>query len=99
MTRIFTVVPDDRVSRQIATSLQLEGFLVDSAITARDALYRVTGGGYELVIVEYSIADIDGPTLVSAMRATGVSVPILLVHPSGNVELFLLILKSRPDDY
>jgi DNA-binding response OmpR family regulator len=59
MTRIFTVVPDDRVSQQIATSLQLEGFLVDSAITARDALYCVTGGGYEFVIVEYGIADID----------------------------------------
>jgi two-component system OmpR family response regulator len=99
MTRIFTVVPDDRVSRQIATSLQLEGFLVDSAITARDALYSVTGGGYELVIVEYSIADIDGPTLVSAMRATGVSVPILGVDADGNVERCVRMLKSGADDY
>lgn len=99
MTRIFTAVRDARISRQIAASLQLEGFLVDSAITARDALYCVTGGGYALLIVEYGIADIDGPTLVSMMRATGVSIPILGVDAAGNVERCVRMLKSGADDY
>ncbi|ALK30216.1 response regulator transcription factor [Burkholderia plantarii] len=99
MTRILTIEPDAPLARRIAASLAREALTVEHAATAREALHHVTGGDYALVTVTHDIADIDGPTLVAAMRATGVALPILALDPDGSIERCVRMLKAGADDY
>lgn len=99
MSQILVIEPDDAQYRQIEAVLEREGLWPQQAVTARDALHRVTGGGHALVIVAHDIADVDGPTIVAAMRATGVNVPILATDASGSTERCLRMLKAGADDY
>lgn len=99
MSHVLVIEPDDAQYRRIEAVLAQEGLWPQQAVTARDALHRVTGGGHALVIVAHDIADVDGPTIVAAMRATGVSVPILATDAAGSIERCLRMLKAGADDY
>ncbi|MEK6424403.1 MAG: response regulator transcription factor [Burkholderia gladioli] len=99
MDTILVIEPDAAQYRQIEAVLEREGLWPQQAVTARDALHRVTGGGHALVIVAHDIADVDGATIVAAMRATGVSVPILATDSAGSIERCLRMLKAGADDY
>lgn len=99
MSRILVIEADRQALRDIAQSLQRQGLSADDTASARDALYRVTSGAYALVIVAYDLPEIDGPALVAAMRATGLSVPMLAIDAQGSIERCVRMLKAGADDY
>ncbi len=99
MSRILVIETDRQALRGIAQSLQQQGLSADDTASARDALYRVTSGAYALVIVAYDLPEIDGPALVAAMRATGLSVPMLAIDAQGSIERCVRMLKAGADDY
>ncbi|MDC6129040.1 response regulator, partial [Burkholderia gladioli] len=98
MSRILVIEADRQAWRGIAQSLQRQGLSVDDTASARGALYRVTSGAYALVIVAYDLPEIDGPALVAAMRATGLSVPMLAIDAQGSIERCVRMLKAGADD-
>ena len=96
------LVVDDRRSsyERIVTALAREN-TVDVETAPHDALFRAADGGYELVIVNISLADYDALRLCSQLRSLERTrnLPILLIaEPEDNARL-LRGLELGVNDY
>ncbi|HKT95683.1 MAG TPA: response regulator transcription factor [Paraburkholderia sp.] len=97
--RVLGVGPNDVFFERFAAAPGNEGLLVDVADTARNALFRVMGGGYDLVIVEDGLPQRDSAKFVATMRTAGVAVPVLVIDGAGGVDRCVRTLRSGADDY
>lgn len=74
------VVDDSAGARQLlSATLTGAGFEVELAGGAREAVQAVASDGFAAMVVDYSMPRSNGVELVSAMRAAGVRVPIVMV--------------------
>ena len=87
------VVEDDGTLRDIYTNLlKDEGYQVDSAFDGSHALEKMRMGGWDLVLLDIMLPDIDGYNLMNALRDVPPSKPVgpivFLTNLSGedNVE-------------
>lgn len=97
--RVLGVGQNKALFDRFATAPGNEGLLVEIADTARNALFRVMGGGCDLVIVKDGWPELDGAKFVATMRTAGVSVPVLVIDGVGGVERCVRALRSGADDY
>lgn len=77
------VVDDDPVCRQLVAAVAgLGGAVCDAAATATDALARLAGRSYQLVIVDFELPDQNGLDLARAIRERGLisaATPIVML--------------------
>ncbi len=78
MRRILLVGGD--VGLQVALAVTLKAyFLVDTASTASEGLYRLAQSPPELVILEIPLADLDAPSFLRALRASHPTCPVFVI--------------------
>jgi signal transduction histidine kinase/chemotaxis response regulator CheB len=64
------IVEDDQHSRHgLRVVLEMEGYSTDEARTAGEALKAISGGKYDAVLMDISLPDADGTTLIRRVRA------------------------------
>lgn len=97
--RVLGVGPGDGLFDRLATAPGNEALRVDVADTARNALFRVMGGGYDLVIVKSGLPELESAKFVATLRTVGVVVPVLVIDAVGGVERCVHALRSGADDY
>ncbi len=97
--RILLVEDDLETQAHIVNSLGDSGHVVETAASGREGLRRITEGAYELLIIDRMIPEIDGLSLVKAVRATGAPVPILILTAMGAVTDRVEGLEAGADDY
>jgi CheY-like chemotaxis protein len=74
------VVDDSAGVRQLlSATLNGSGFKVDVAGSAREALVAMTDGSFDALVVDYSMPRSNGVELVRALRASEITVPIIMV--------------------
>jgi chemotaxis protein histidine kinase CheA/methylmalonyl-CoA mutase cobalamin-binding subunit len=74
------VVDDSAGVRQlISATLTGRGFEVEVAASARDAVLALADGRFDALVVDYAMPRSNGVDLVRALRAGGVTVPIVMV--------------------
>jgi DNA-binding response OmpR family regulator len=66
--RILVVDDDESVLMTIARILELEGYVVETARTGREAIEKSQLGSYHLAIIDIRLPDMDGTELLTAMR-------------------------------
>ena len=96
------VVEDDRNIRDlIALHLGLEGLESTLMGDGREALGRLMGTPFDLVVLDLMLPGVDGLTLCKAMRRTGAntSTPVLMLTARGEESDKVLGLESGADDY
>jgi two-component system chemotaxis sensor kinase CheA len=67
------------VRQLLSATLNGAGFEVQVAGGARDAILAMADGGFDAMVVDYSMPRSNGVELVRAMRAAEVRVPIVMV--------------------
>lgn len=97
--RILLVEDDAETQAHIARSLGDVGHVVETAASGREGLRRITEGAYDLLIVDRMMPEIDGLSLVKAVRATGAQAPILMLTAMGAVADRVEGLEAGADDY
>lgn len=80
-------------------SLSGTGYNVDVAHTGRAGLARVMAGQYDVVTLDRMLPDIDGLSILSAMRNVGIETPVLLVSSMSDVDERVRGLRAGGDDY
>ena len=90
---------DPKIARFVAQVLREEGYAVDHCATGADALRLAELGGYELVILDWMVPDIDGLSVCRELRRRGVVTPILMLSARGQVSERVLGLETGADDY
>jgi two-component system OmpR family response regulator len=94
------VIEDDReAAAYIVKGLTESGYVVDHAADGREGLFMATSGQYDALIVDRMLPGMDGLSLVSALRAAEMTVPVLILSALGAVDDRVKGLRAGGDDY
>lgn len=97
--RILVIEDDAETAQFIARGLRETGNQVETTKDGRDGLFQATAGGFNLMIVDRMLPNLDGLSLVRAARAAGVDTPVIFLTALGSVEDRVTGLESGADDY
>jgi DNA-binding response OmpR family regulator len=96
---ILVVEDDQRLARLLKRVLSEERHTVDLAHSGEDGLDLGLSGGYDLVILDLMLPDLDGVQVCRRLRAEHVSAPVLMLTARGSVEDRVAGLDAGADDY
>jgi len=97
--RILLVEDEARLAEKVARGLREEGHVVDVCGTAADARRQVLDVVYDVVVLDWMLPDVDGPTVLRAWRTEGLRLPVLMLTARGEVGERVTGLRAGADDY
>jgi len=94
------VIEDDRdAAAYLAKGLTESGHGVDHAADGHEGLHLALAGCYDALIVDRMLPELDGLSVIAALRAAGMNTPILILSALGDVDERVRGLKGGGDDY
>ena len=97
--RILLVEDDQKTADFMAKGLSEAGYNVDHAADGREGLFMASGGDYDAVILDRMLPELDGLSVVQALRAASVDTPVIIVSAIGQVDERVKGLRAGGDDY
>ncbi|MEU5422647.1 response regulator transcription factor [Streptomyces sp. NPDC001407] len=97
--RILIVDDEPAVREALRRSLAFEGYGTELAVDGLDALEKVTAYDPELIVLDVLMPRMDGLTAARRLRASGVTVPILMLTARDTVGDRVTGLDAGADDY
>src|SRR4051794_38162907 len=97
--RILLIEDDRKTADYIAKGFAQAGHVCDVLANGRQALVQATHEPYDVFVVDRMVPDLDGLSLVKAVRAAGVKVPVLFLTAIGGVDDRVEGLEAGGDDY
>lgn len=97
--KLLVIEDDSTTADFIARGLREEGHSVDCLASGADGMAQATRGSYDVLVVDRMLPDLDGLSLVKALRAANVTTPALFLTALGGVEDRIEGLKAGGDDY
>src|SRR6185312_12422327 len=97
--RILVVEDDQRLARFLERLLVEEGYSVDRSANGADAVAQVGASGYDLVLLDWMIPELDGIEVCRQIRRSGSTVPILMLTARDQVSERVHGLDAGADDY
>jgi two-component system, cell cycle response regulator len=99
MPRVLTV-DDSRPIRMIVSKAMAElGFGVDEAEDGNDGLKKLAEGAYDLVILDVTMPNLDGPGMLGKMRERGDKTPVLMLTSESKTSIVAALMKLGIQDY
>lgn len=96
---VLVVEDDARVATHVVKGLKSAGYVVDHVADGREALFKVAGDVYDVVILDRMLPNVDGLKILQTMRASGDSTPVLILSALGDVDNKVKGLRAGGDDY
>ena len=97
---LVLVVDDEATVRQaLERALRLEGFAVSTASGGREALEAVAQRPPAVIVLDVTMPDLDGVSVLKRMRADGVDVPVCILSARDEVDDRVAGLQAGADDY
>lgn len=97
--KILFAEDDPQTANFVRKGLEAEGYSVDHVESGKDALLRATMQSYDLFLLDRMMPELDGLSLVKALRASKITTPILLLTALGGVDDRVAGLQAGADDY
>ncbi len=97
--RILMIEDDLSVSDYAARGLSEGGHVCDVLADGRDGLFQATRESYDVIVVDRMLPGLDGLSLVRALRAAGIKVPVLFLTAMGGIDDRVEGLEAGGDDY
>ncbi len=99
MMRVL-IVEDDRETRDyLVRGLTESGHVVDSADNGKDGLFLAIDQDFDVLVVDRMMPQVDGLSLVEALRDSGKQTPVLILSALGEVDDRVEGLQRGGDDY
>jgi two-component system OmpR family response regulator len=100
MSRRILVVEDDADTRDyLAKGLREAGYNVEATASGREGLMHALDGGFDALILDRMLPDLDGLSLMKSARAAGVATPAILLTALSAIDERVRGLRSGADDY
>jgi two-component system, OmpR family, response regulator len=94
------VIEDDREAANfLQKALTESGYGVDHAADGREGLFLATSGKYDALVVDRMLPGMDGLSLIAALRAAEIVMPVLILSALGAVDDRVKGLRAGGDDY
>jgi len=97
--RLLLVEDDPTIAAFVEKGLREAGFAVDHAGDGLVALERAIAEPYDAAIIDVMLPRMDGLSLIDALRARGVRIPVLILSAKRSVDDRVRGLQAGGDDY
>ncbi|MBK6289924.1 MAG: response regulator transcription factor [Gammaproteobacteria bacterium] len=97
--KVLLIEDDAQTAGYVARGLRELGHVVDALGDGRDGLVQALENRYDVLIVDRMLPGLDGLSVVKAIRAAGLQVPVLFLSAMGTVNDRVQGLDSGADDY
>ena len=97
--RALLVEDDATIADFVTRGLREAGFAVDHAADGEEGLEAARTQPYDVAIVDLMLPRRDGLSVIEAMRAAGISTPVLILSARRSVDDRVRGLQTGGDDY
>lgn len=97
--RILLIEDDAETAYYISRGLSEDGHNTSTAHDGREGLRRAGAGDWDLLIVDRMLPEMDGLSIVQALRSAGSITPVLFLTTLGGVDDRVHGLNAGADDY
>jgi DNA-binding response OmpR family regulator len=87
------------VARPLRAGLEGGGYDVEVATSGESAFFRMSTEPFQLILLDLTLPDRDGVSLLRAMRARGLNTPVLVVTARDALQDRIIGLNAGADDY
>ncbi len=87
------------LNRAVTAILQHEGYEVDSVLDGNAALEKITGNGYDGIILDIMMPGRDGLEVLTETRRRHILTPVLLLTAKAEIDDRVAGLDAGADDY
>jgi two-component system, OmpR family, phosphate regulon sensor histidine kinase PhoR len=93
------LVIDDEygVRSGISQILEMEGYEVGEAASGREALAALENGSFDVLLIDYQLPDIDGLTLLRAVRAQKIASMTCMITAYANIDTAIAATRQGID--
>lgn len=100
MSRRILVVEDDLETRDyLAKGLREAGYSVETAGSGRDGLMLALSGGFDALLLDRMLPDLDGLSVLKSLRTAGLRIPTILLTAMSAIDERVNGLRAGADDY
>jgi two-component system OmpR family response regulator len=100
MSRRILIVEDDADTRDyLAKALRETGYTVEASASGKDGLVHALTGGFDALVLDRMLPDLDGLSLLKAVRAAGSRTPAILLTAMSAIDERVSGLRAGADDY
>ncbi len=99
MKRVLVVDDEENIRLVLRTLLRRNGYEVEVAATAEEALDKLEGFGPDVVLTDVRMPKMSGLELLSELRTRGSQATVIVMSAYGSVELALEAMKAGAYDY
>jgi len=99
LNSVLVVEDDPGMNKLVCRNLQKEGFTVQSALTAADALEIIYRDPGLLLILDYRLPDMTGTELIEKLKAEQYDMHFIVMTGFGDQKIAVEIMKLGARDY
>jgi two-component system OmpR family response regulator len=97
--RVLVVEDEASLSKQLSAALAGAGYAVDCAADGERADFLARTEGYDAVVLDLGLPRVDGLTVLSGWRRSGLAVPVLVLTARGSWHETVHGIDEGADDY
>jgi two-component system OmpR family response regulator len=97
--RILVVEDDDDTQAYLAKALREAGYTVEATASGREGLMHALSGGFDAMVLDRMLPDLDGLALLKSVRAAGVQTPAIMLTAMSAIDERVRGLGAGADDY
>lgn len=99
MSTVLIIEDEPRIAEFIAKGLKSAGLTSTTTTSGVEGALLATHGGFDLVILDVGLPDIDGFEVLERLRGQGVRVPVIMLTARSSVTDTVAGLEGGADDY
>jgi len=97
--KILIVEDDAKIGSNLKILLERQTYVVSIVVSLNEAIDKVLGDEYDLVICDRRLPDGDGMDVVKMLRSNGYSIPTLMLTAKNTMQDVVEGLDAGADDY
>lgn len=97
--KILLVEDEEQLRKLTKRFLERHGYLVDDVDNGKDALERVSANGYDCLVLDLNLPEVDGVEVAKRIRDSGNSLPIIMLTARSQIYDKLEGFDNGADDY
>lgn len=99
MSRILIIDDDIELCSTLADMLRRNNYVTEAVHTGREGLDRITSDDFDVLIIDWGLADINGLEICKIFRRDGGKTPILFLTGRADVPDKVEAFQAGTDDY
>jgi two-component system, NtrC family, response regulator AtoC len=99
MRRVLVVDDEENVRLVVRTFLKRDGYEVEAAASAEEALEKVEAFGPDVILTDVRMPKMSGLDLLATLKAKSIETTVIVMSAYGNVDLAIEAMKAGAYDY